>query len=311
MNNKEFELYKEAYANKLAGNSEKFDLMISYYEDSLARANKYCEDLFNDAMNKNGAERTDSDITLIKNAMNNRDNLVKKIEECKNMQKNIAERAKMNDFYERNIMFLQEELKNNPNNEYAKGEITKQRALYAQTLSYSNSLSADLFRESGLDFDALKADREKAAKEAGAEAEVSKPTFAFKENPDAPKKDNQERASVYPKFYENQKNEEVEVEEEKKNLEENAEAKDNEEIEAEEIESKKPTSVENKPGFVKKNISKILPKTKLQYGLIGAAVGAAGMSAILAPQWLVLVGMVGLASYVVKQLYDGRKGKTK
>ena len=43
MNNKEFELYKETYAKKLANNDEKYGLMIKYYEDSLVRANKYCE----------------------------------------------------------------------------------------------------------------------------------------------------------------------------------------------------------------------------------------------------------------------------
>ena len=298
MNNKEFELYKETYAKKLANNDEKYGLMIKHYEDSLVRANKYCEDLFKDAMNKSGAERTDTDLTLIKNAMNNRDNLIKKIEECKKVQEKVAERTKMNDFYERNIMFLQEELKNNPNNEYAKGEISKQRALYAQTLSYSSSLSEQLFRESGLDFDALKADKEKEAKldkEPVAE-DKTKPSYAFKNNSDEKKDEPQ--------------NDDFSKDEILKKSDGKSE-NDEEKQENEETESKKPTSVENKPGFVKRNISKILPKTKLQYGLIGAAIGAAGMSAILAPQWLVLVGMVGLASYVVKQIYDGKKGKTK
>lgn len=298
MNNKEFELYKETYAKKLANNDEKYGLMIKYYEDSLVRANKYCEDLFKDAMNKSGAERTDTDLTLIKNAMDNRDNLIKKIEECKKVQEKVAERTKMNDFYERNIMFLQEELKNNPNNEYARGEISKQRALYAQTLSYSSSLSEQLFRESGLDFDALKADKEKEAKldkEPVAE-DKTKPSYAFKNNSDEKKDEPQ--------------NDDFSKDEILKKSDGKSE-NDEEKQENEETESKKPTSVENKPGFVKRNISKILPKTKLQYGLIGAAIGAAGMSAILAPQWLVLVGMVGLASYVVKQIYDGKKGKTK
>lgn len=298
MNNKEFELYKETYAKKLANNDEKYGLLIKHYEDSLVRANKYCEDLFKDAMNKSGAERTDTDLTLIKNAMNNRDNLIKKIEECKKVQEKVAERTKMNDFYERNIMFLQEELKNNPNNEYAKGEISKQRALYAQTLSYSSSLSEQLFRESGLDFDALKADKEKEAKldkEPVAE-DKTKPSYAFKNNSDEKKDEPQ--------------NDDFSKDEILKKSDGKSE-NDEEKQENEETESKKPTSVENKPGFVKRNISKILPKTKLQYGLIGAAIGAAGMSAILAPQWLVLVGMVGLASYVVKQIYDGKKGKTK
>ena len=298
MNNKEFELYKETYAKKLANNDEKYGLMIKYYEDSLVRANKYCEDLFKDAMNKSGAERTDTDLTLIKNAMDNRDNLIKKIEECKKVQEKVAERTKMNDFYERNIMFLQEELKNNPNNEYAKGEISKQRALYAQTLSYSSSLSEQLFRESGLDFDALKADKEKEAKldkEPVAE-DKTKPSYAFKNNSDEKKDEPQ--------------NDDFSKDEILKKSDGKSE-NDEEKQENEETESKKPTSVENKPGFFKRNISKILPKTKLQYGLIGAAIGAAGMSAILAPQWLVLVGMVGLASYVVKQIYDGKKGKTK
>ena len=249
-------------------------------------------------MNKSGAERTDTDLTLIKNAMDNRDNLIKKIEECKKVQEKVAERTKMNDFYERNIMFLQEELKNNPNNEYAKGEISKQRALYAQTLSYSSSLSEQLFRESGLDFDALKADKEKEAKvdkEPVAE-DKTKPSYAFKNNSDEKKDEPQ--------------NDDFSKDEILKKSDGKSE-NDEEKQENEETESKKPTSVENKPGFVKRNISKILPKTKLQYGLIGAAIGAAGMSAILAPQWLVLVGMVGLASYVVKQIYDGKKGKTK
>lgn len=298
MNNKEFELYKETYAKKLANNDEKYGLMIKHYEDSLVRANKYCEDLFKDAMNKSGAERTDTDLTLIKNAMDNRDNLIKKIEECKKVQEKVAERTKMNDFYERNIMFLQEELKNNPNNEYARGEISKQRALYAQTLSYSSSLSEQLFRESGLDFDALKADKEKEAKldkEPVAE-DKTKPSYAFKNNSDEKKDEPQ--------------NDDFSKDEILKKSDGKSE-NDEEKQENEETESKKPTSVENKPGFVKRNISKILPKTKLQYGLIGAAIGAAGMSAILAPQWLVLVGMVGLASYVVKQIYDGKKGKTK
>lgn len=307
MNNKEFELYKETYSKKLANNNEKYDLMIKHYEDSLVRANKYCEDLFKDTMNKSGAERTDTDLTLIKNAMDNRDNLIKKIEECKKVQEKIAEKTKMNDFYERNIMFLQEELKNNPNNEYAKGEISKQRALYTQTLSYSSSLSEQLFRESGLNFDALKADKEKEAKvdKDSVAEDKTKATFTFKKNLDG--SDTKEDEWIEKKF----SNRDMDQENDKSVSNDGKSENDEEKQENEETESKKPTSVENKPGFVKRNISKILPKTKLQYGLIGAAVGAAGMSAILAPQWLVLVGMVGLASYVVKQIYDGKKGKTK